>query len=614
MSLFAAAQASTSAAADERPNILWITSEDLSPHLGCYGDEFAQTPNLDRFAKLSVQYNNAFASAPLCTPARSSLITGVFASTQGTHHLRGVVPLSKELECFSSILRENGYYCSNNVKEDYNFPTPPDAWDESSDKAHWRNKKSGQPFFSVFNFMTTHQSRTRYLKDERGKVNQTLKPQERVDPNEVPIPPYYPDTPVVRDNLASFYTQITLMDKQFQEIVDQLHQDGLADNTIVFFYSDHGDGLPRGKRWMLDSGLKVPLLIHFPEKYKHYAPSADGAACEDMVSFVDFAPTVLSLVGLEPPKQMQGQAFLGKHKQPAQEYVFAIRDRVDEVLMCSRSVRDSRYHYVRNFMPHRARMQRGFFSEMTPIRQEIRRLHAEGKLTGHETWLMDESIPNDELYDSHTDPYQLNNLAGDPAFASIQNKLKDKLFEWIVETNDLGFVPEFEMLNQSGKRSPLDAFKNNHDIKGLLALADKVGRGERYRNDFKAALTHKNPSYRYWGAVGLAALGQAAKPASAAAKQSLSDESPPVRYTAAEVMCHLGYAKQAVAVLAKGLDDAHVVNQLHASQILMVVGDDARAALPQMKTTAAKLKDEIDHGWYTRENLEYMIKKFDKTN
>ena len=243
----------------ERPNILWITTEDLSPVLGCYGDEYAITPNLDRLAQQGVRYTHAFAMASVCTPARSCLITGMYSSSLGTQHLRGEQPLAKQIRCFSEYLREAGYYCTNNVKEDYNFRTPKTAWDESSAKAHWRGRKAGQPFFAVFNFMTTHQSRVRFPKEQYEKITSRLTPQERHDSAKAPLPPYYPDTPLVRHDVAQLYDLVTAMDKQAQDLLDQLKDDGVAENTIVFFYSDHGTGMPRHKRWLL-----CPLRDRWP--------------------------------------------------------------------------------------------------------------------------------------------------------------------------------------------------------------------------------------------------------------------------------------------------------------------------------------------------------------
>ena len=599
-----------------QPNILWITCEDLSPILGCYGDKIANTPNIDLFAQNAVRFTNAYASAPICTPARSSLITGVYASSMGTHHLRGVVPKSDKIKCFTEFLREKGYYCTNNVKEDYNFITPEEAWDESSDSAHWRNRKPEQPFFSVFNFMVTHQSQTRYGIEKLNEINSTLDEKDRINPDDVEIPPYYPDTPIVRNNIASLYTQVHIMDKKFQEIINQLEEDGLRENTIIFFYSDHGTGLPRGKGYLHDTGIKVPLIIEFPEKYKHYSPAKAGAFSDELVNFIDFPPTVLSLTGIDPPKHMQGNPFLGQYKKDSNDYVVSIRDRRDEVLMFSRSIRTDKYHYIRNFLPHRPRMQRNFYSEITPIRQELRRLDNLGLLQSNEDWLMEDSVPVDELYDTETDPHELNNLAQEAEHLEIMELLKRNLFSWMVETKDLGLVPEYEMIEKSKGGAPYDTFSGNFDPKPILDLVDKIGRGKQHIDSFNFALQSSNPVYRYWGATGLAALGQNAVESKELLQSTLNDPVPYVRFAASEAICNIGYPRQGVEILSKGLDSESVVNQLHASQILMAVGKNAAFALPKMKIAIDNLykigADESQsydkhRAWYTRENLEYLV-------
>ena len=602
--------------ANLQPNILWITCEALSPILGCYGDRVANTPNIDLFAQNAVRFTNAYASAPICTPARSSLITGVYASSMGTHHLRGVVPKSDKIKCFTEFLRERGYYCTNNVKEDYNFITPEEAWDESSDSAHWRNRKPEQPFFSVFNFMVTHQSQTRYGIEKLNEINSTLDEKDRINPDDVEIPPYYPDTPIVRNNIASLYTQVHIMDKKFQEIINQLEEDGLRENTIIFFYSDHGTGLPRGKGYLHDTGIKVPLIIEFPEKYKYYSPAKAGAFSDELVNFIDLPPTVLSLTGIDPPKYMQGNPFLGQYRKNSNDYVISIRDRRDEVLMFSRSIRTDKYHYIRNFLPHRPRMQRNFYSEITPIRQELRRLDNLGLLQSNEDWLMEDSVPVDELYDTETDPHELNNLAQEAEHLEIMELLKRNLFSWMVETKDLGLVPEYEMIEKSKGGAPYDTFSGNFDPKPILDLVDKIGRGKQHIDSFNFALQSSNPVYRYWGATGLAALGQNAVESKELLQSTLNDPVPYVRFAASEAICNIGYPRQGVEILSKGLDSESVVNQLHASQILMAVGKNAAFALPKMKIAIDNLykigADESQsydkhRAWYTRENLEYLV-------
>ena len=285
----------------QRPNILWITCEDINPYLGCYGDTNAITPNLDKLATESILYTNAYATAPVCSPSRSCLITGVYATSLGTQHLRSEVQLPKKIKCFPQYLRAAGYYCSNNYKKDYNF-IDINVWDESSHTAHWRKRKPGQPFFSVFNFISTHQGQINGSDEEFfKKYRSKLEPEELHDPAKITLPPYYPDTPMVRNIWNRYYDLITYMDKQVADLLGQLKDDGLADNTIVFFFSDHGLGVPRHKRTVYDSGLHVPLMVRFPEKYQYLAPLRAGHKTDRLVSFVDFAPTVLNLAGLATP-------------------------------------------------------------------------------------------------------------------------------------------------------------------------------------------------------------------------------------------------------------------------------------------------------------------------
>ena len=336
-----------------KPNILWITCEDISPYLGCYGDAYAITPYLDRLASESIVYTNAYSTAPVCAPGRSCLITGLYATSTGTQHLRSEVPLPARIEPFPKLLRAAGYYCSNNYKEDYNF-TDDAIWDDSSHNAHWRNRPLSQPFFSVFNLMSTHQGQINgsdeaFFETYRSK----LSPSERHNAKTLLLPPYYPDTPMVRKIWARYYDLITFMDKQAGELLAQLEADGLADETIVFFFSDHGMGLPRFKRTLYDSGLHVPLMVRFPARYQHLAPLPPGGRTDRLVSFVDFAPTMLSLIGLPVlPEPMQGRPFLGPLDTAPRRYVFGASSRVDEVYETSRCVRDRRYKYIRHFLPH----------------------------------------------------------------------------------------------------------------------------------------------------------------------------------------------------------------------------------------------------------------------
>ncbi|MHC4568324.1 MAG: sulfatase-like hydrolase/transferase [Planctomycetota bacterium] len=590
------------------------TSTDSPPTLGCYGDKYAYTPNIDRLSSQSVRYKHVYANAPVCTPARSSIITGVFASSLGTQHLRGVMPLSDRIKGYPEYLRRAGYYCTNNVKEDYNFETPPTFWDESSDTAHWRKGAKRKPFFSIFNLMTTHQSRTRYEQDELDKVSKELPAAARRDPAKAPLPPYYPDSPRIRTNVAVFYTQVARMDRQVADILKQLDEDGLAENTIVFFYSDHGSGLPRGKRWLHDTGLRVPLIIRFPKKYRHLAPSGPGTKADRMVSFVDLPATVLSLVGIEPPDYMQGTPFLGRYNGKPRTEIFAIRDRVDEVLEFSRTVHDGRYQYIRNFMPHRPRMQRSFFSERTPLRQEIRRLHAEGQLKGDRAWLMSPSKPAEELYDLQADPWEMNNLAAEPQHAERLKQMRQRLYAWMLETRDLSLLHENDMIERAAGRMPYEIARDDtiYPTAHILNVAERIGQGSKHVSVFKAALDDPDPAVRYWAATGLAVLGKEAEPARGALREALSDPKSWVRFAAAESCCKLGLRKQAVRVLADGLALPNIKENLHAAEILVALGKRARPALPQMKQAVKRAEGLQDHGWYMREALTFLIGELER--
>jgi arylsulfatase A-like enzyme len=598
-----------------RPNILWITCEDLSPVLGCYGDRQAITPNLDRLAAEGVRYTRAYANASVCSPARSTLITGMYAVSLGTQHLRSVLPLPPEVRPFPVYLRRAGYYCTNNFKEDYQFKTPPETWDESSRRAHWRKRKPGQPFFSVFNFMTTHQSRIRF-KEKQIPAMARLKPGQRHDPAKMALPPYYPDTPLVRRDVARVYDLATAMDYQVGDLLKQLEEDGLADDTIVFFYSDGGTGMPRHKRFLHDSGIHVPLIIRFPEKYKHLAPAAPGSTTDRLVSFVDFAPTVLSLAGIKVPKIMQGVPLLGPQAGKPRKYVFAFRDRVDEVYEMSRAVTDGRYELIENYMPHRPRMQRSTFSEITNTRKELRRLAAEGKLTGAAKELMSPTKPRLELYDTTQDPYNVHNLADSPEHRGTVERLHARLCRWMIDTRDTGLLPEPEMFRRSAGRSPYTMARTpgKFPVEAVLAAAELVGAGPETRPKQAALLAHADPAVRFWAAVGLLAQGTAARPAEEKLAAALRDRCPEVRCTAAEALVKLGRRKEAVPVLMAGLEQKDVYSRLYAAITLGQLGPEVRLDLDAVAKAIEANRAKGDYPMFIRWALGHVLENLGLPN
>ncbi len=427
-----------------RPNILWISCEDTSPDLGCYGDEYAVTPRLDALAAEGCRYTNAFVPYPVCAPTRSAVITGMYPSTIGTMHMRTsmkgyeAVP-PPYVRCFTEYLRAAGYFCTNRSKTDYQFKAPFTAWDKGRD---WRDRPGKVPFFSVINLSVSHESRNWPRKNEKLLH----------DPAKAPVPPYYPDTPVVRTNIARYYDNITKMDAQAGQILDQLASDGLAESTIVFFWSDHGRGLPRCKRWCYDSGIHVPLIVRWPGKIEA------GSVCEDLVSLVDLAATVLSLAGVQVPGYMQSRAFLGPQKAEARRFIVAGRERMDlnsdDHIRC---IRDKRYKYIRNYMPEKPYAQPIPYRDRMPIMREWRRLHAAGALEGPPALFFRPTKPPEEFYDLQEDPYEINNLIDSPAHQERIVRMRRQLDTWIAESGDLGSIPEDQLIERMwpGRKQPV---------------------------------------------------------------------------------------------------------------------------------------------------------------
>jgi arylsulfatase A-like enzyme len=428
----------------QRPNILWLVTEDISPYLSFYGDSTAKTPNLDRLAKEGVVYTNAFSTAGVCAPSRSAIITGMYATSIGTHNMRtsagvplknitsysAVVPLYVKM--FTEYMRKSGYYCTNNAKQDYQFKAPLSGWDESSKKAHWRNRKPGQPFFAVFNFDVTHESQVWERKNEPLLVN----------PTDVKLPPYYPESPVIRKDMARMYSNIMVMDGQVGKLLNQLKEDGLLDKTIIFFYSDNGGPLPRGKREIYESGIHLPMVIRFPNKVNA------GKRDSRLVSYVDLAPTVLSLAGVKIPEYIQGIAFEGSQKGTERKYVYAARDRMDTAYDIVRTVRDRKFQYLKNFQPEKPYMQDITYRLDMDLMKELLRFNKEHRLNAIQNLWFRKTKPVEELYDIEADPYNLNNLAQDKKYAGKLEELRNELSSWMNLTNDKGFIPEEELVKQ----------------------------------------------------------------------------------------------------------------------------------------------------------------------
>lgn len=440
----------------KRPNILWISLEDTSPRFGCYGDSLARTPNIDKLAKESTTFLNAFSTAGVCAPSRSAIITGMYQTSIGSHHMRTehTNPYTPELptpyfavppphvKTFTEYLRAEGYYCTNNFKTDYQFASPLTAWDEDGRDAHWRNRETDQPFFSVFNPMLTHESSMwgDMIRKYIYKEEETDRPLI-TDPDKVELPPYLPDTQKTREVLARHYDNIAEVDTQVGEILSQLEEDGLADNTIVFLWSDHGEGLPRAKRWPYDAGIRVPLIVRWP------GVLGKGQISEQLVSMIDLGPTVLSLTGVMSPYHLQGQPFLGENMKQ-REYVFATRDRHDQAYDKVRAVRDKRFKYIRNYYPEKPYLLWTSFSHDHPAFQELWELKLSNQLGENQQLFMQNKRPPEELYDCEKDSFEINNLADDASYREELDRMRKELDSWCEKYDPWGDVSEEQMVER----------------------------------------------------------------------------------------------------------------------------------------------------------------------
>lgn len=534
-------------AAADRPNLLWITSEDNSPYLGCYGDALAQTPHLDQLAAQGLRYRRAFATAPVCSAARTTLITGMHPITLGAQHHRSSVAIPARFRSYPELLRAAGYYCTNSSKTDYNVAGwNKNLWDACSPKAHYRHRATGQPFFAVFNFTSSHESQVSPGPGAGGF---------RVAPERIPLPPYHPDTPEIRRDWAHYYDRMTFMDSQVGQVLAELEAAGLTQDTIVFYYGDHGGALPRGKRNIHDSGTRVPLIVRIPPKWAHWAPAAPGQWVEDPVSFVDFPATLLHLAGVAVPGHFQGRTFLGADRAEPREHVLLYRGRMDERYDTVRAIRDRDFRYVRNYSPHRPWGQQ--YSYPFQVQASMRSWHAEfqaGRCNPVQAayWL---PKPAEELYEIATDPFEVRNRAGDTALADRLQRLRQQLRAELLAARDTGFIPEGLFARLAGQGTLYDyAQSAAYPLERILDLADKASaRNAAHLAELQQALGDPHPVIRYWGAVGCLILREQAAPARAALLARLQDESGDVASTAAEALAHLGEAEAALTALGAGV-------------------------------------------------------------
>ena len=513
-------------AAADSPNILWITSEDHGPEMGCYGDKLAVTPNVDALAKRGMMFKFAWSCAPVCAPARTAIITGMYPPSVGGQHMRSMVQLPKYVQFYPFYLQQAGYYTTNNSKQDYNVFKENQGWNASSRNAHYRNRPDGKPFFTIFNNTVSHESKIR------------VRPHTAItDAAKVRVPAYHPDNKETRQDWAQYYDIVTQADAIAGKHLAQLDAAGLTDSTIVFYFGDHGSGMSRGKRWTYNSGLSVPVVVYFPEKWKHLAPKeyATGGKSDRLVNFVDLAPTVLSIAGVKPPAHMQGHAFAGNHQQAAPKYMFGFRGRMDERNDFIRTVTDGRYHYIRNYNPHFIYGQYVAYNFVTPSTAAWKRDFDKGILAEPQKqfWGLK---PTEELYDLQNDPDEVSNLIGSPAVSKKLKELRTTLNEWCLEIRDVGFLPEGEIHSRSNGTTPYEMGHNDklYPLKRIMTAANwATSKAFNDLPELKKYIDDDDSAVRYWAAVGILNRGAPAVAVSANELKILMDDASPYAQIAA---------------------------------------------------------------------------------
>lgn len=536
-------------AQNDKPNILWITSEDNSPFLGCYGDAFATTPTLDKLAAEGFRYTNAYANCPVCSPARNTIITGVYAASNGNEQMRSAYPKSESVIPYPELLKKAGYYITNNVKTDYNYDGDWEGmWDECSNTAHWKNAPDGKPFFAIFNLMTTHESQIFPFTPEA---------ELRHKPEDVVLPPHHPDTKEMRHDWAQYYDKMEDMDAQVGDLLKELEESGLAENTIVFYYADHGGVLARSKRYIFETGTWVPFIVRIPEKYKSFFPAENpGDAVNRNISFVDLAPTLLSIIGQEKPDYMQGNAFLGNAVEPEPEYIHMTRSRMDERIDMSRAVRDKKYRYIRNYMPFRIYLQHLAFLFNARSAQSWEDSYLAGKCNDLQSMAF-QTKPVEELYDTENDPNELNNLANIPAYKEVLERMRKENYRWMKEIRDVALIPELEYEERAGDGSMYDYMRSaDCPFDELLAAAELATQpGNGTIQEYIELLKNDDSALRYWGVTGLLIHKKNAKAALSALKAAADEDATATAVLIGETLYHLGEKELAEKIFLRILND-----------------------------------------------------------
>ncbi len=483
--------------AAQQPNFVWIISEDNSIH---YLDHFfpdgADTPNIKKMAKHGITYDNAFSNAPVCSVARSTLISGCYAPRIGTqyHRKTSMAPMPEGVRMFPSYLRDKGYYTTNRSKTDYNAVPGKGVWHESSGKAHWKKRNAGQPFFHKASYASSHESSLHFT-DRAMKSHPT-----KHDPDSVRLAPYHPDTPTFRYTHAKYLDNLVKIDDIVGKVIDELEKDNLLEDTFVFYFGDHGGVLPRSKGYAYESGLHVPLVVRVPKNFSHLVKSESGHREKGFVEFVDFGPTILNLAGAEIPDGIDGRPFLGQGAR-TRNYTFNYADRFDEKYDFVRWMRKGKYSYQRNFQPFNFDALQNDYRYRQLAFEEWRQLYQKGKLNAVQRQFF-ETRPAEALYDVEVDPHETRNLASDPSYTKVLDEMRELMSSELREINDLSFFPEPIMLKEAMK-NPVKYGKGKSDhINKLVGIADLQLRPyKEVQDQIKEALISDDSWSRYWGCI-----------------------------------------------------------------------------------------------------------------
>jgi len=569
----------TAAEPAKRPNFVFIVSEDNSVHyLRLYGNKLGITPNIERLAAEGLTFNHAFSAAPVCSVARTTLATAMHAPRVGFqyHRKSALAALPPGVKPWSQVLREQGYYATNNSKTDYNFKVDINqAWDMSSNKATWRNRPNkAMPFFHMQSFADSHESRLHFPLKQMETPTKT-------SPDDVTLQPYFPDTPIMRYTKARYYDRMGIIDGHVGHIVNQLKEDGLLENTFVFYFGDHGGVMPRSKGYAYESGLHVPLVVRIPENFKHLVDHKRGDRTDGFVSFIDFGPTVLNLAGIAPHKELDGRAFLGQDVQAAalatRDEVFGHADRFDEKFDMVRTYRKGSWKYIRNYQAYYADGLQNNYRYRQLAYDNWRDLYRVDRLNPVQQKFF-ERRPVEQLFNLYTDPHEVNNLTNDPAQAKRLADMRRLLRDKMKSINDLSFYPENRMVTAALADGVAFGREQTKQISRLSDLADLALRPfAEVQQTLRQALESKGVLRRYWALKVCTNFGAEAKPLAKAAEPLLKDKNLMVRVRAAEF---LGSIK-AVDPMPTLYD---VVNTAETEQALMIAFN-----------TIVYLRDQIGH-------------------